>query len=331
MGFVDLAIKDFNEGDFDLLETAFNDNLDSFLNYVDKKNKFDLINLLPSDSPFENELHRWVLNNKPELFEVISDGTLDDVKKIDGKWYFITNDITVLSELFCSSGRNYDYEKIVYNVLSDDDNSDYFSYEDVDIYSNVIDDLTSENLDYLVNRISKDLEGIEIEPTTDLLNEIAEEQNSKTVDVTLDVMKRIINDEKSTKAVLSNLYELENDLRGLYSSSSQYAYESELYNTIWNELSEYFDGKGEYFAEESPYNKEITKFVYKIQLRNFKEIIMDYLNDNANHYNSGGIANIGSIIGIIKEGYDCITFNISDYPDWTLIKKNINSNFKDYI
>jgi len=43
MAFIDLAIKDFNMGDYDLIETAFNGDVYAFFNYADKKGKFEEI------------------------------------------------------------------------------------------------------------------------------------------------------------------------------------------------------------------------------------------------------------------------------------------------
>ena len=39
MALIDLAIKDFNEGDYDLIETAFNGDIFSFFNYANKRGK----------------------------------------------------------------------------------------------------------------------------------------------------------------------------------------------------------------------------------------------------------------------------------------------------
>ena len=43
MAFIDLVIQDFNEGDYDLLETAFNGDANAFFNYANKKGKIEEI------------------------------------------------------------------------------------------------------------------------------------------------------------------------------------------------------------------------------------------------------------------------------------------------
>ena len=42
MAFIDLVIQDFNEGDYDLLETSFNGDANAFFNYANKKGKIEL-------------------------------------------------------------------------------------------------------------------------------------------------------------------------------------------------------------------------------------------------------------------------------------------------
>lgn len=41
MAFIDVAIREFNERDYDILETAFNDDVFSFLDYVNKKGRIE--------------------------------------------------------------------------------------------------------------------------------------------------------------------------------------------------------------------------------------------------------------------------------------------------
>ena len=102
MAFIDLVIQDFNAGDYDLLETAFNGDANAFFNYANKKGKFEEI--IADDynhNDYENDYSLWVSNNKPEIFRKLIEDKLSDVKYIDGKWYFITSDREDLSKLYC--------------------------------------------------------------------------------------------------------------------------------------------------------------------------------------------------------------------------------------
>ena len=90
MAFIDLVIQDFNEGDYDLLETAFNGDVNAFFNYANKKGKFeDIIADDYNHNDYENDYSLWVSNNKPEIFRKLIEDKSSDVTYIDGKWYFI--------------------------------------------------------------------------------------------------------------------------------------------------------------------------------------------------------------------------------------------------
>lgn len=327
MAFIDLVIKDFNEGDYDLLETAFNGDANAFFNYANKKGKFEEI--IADDynhNDYENDYSLWVSNNKPEIFRKIIEDKLSDVTYIDGKWYFITSDRGDLSKLYCDDrdiGRN-----TIESILSGEyDSSDY--WDSIDVYDYVIDDLNNQNKQTLIERLLDELKDEEITPSTDLLKEIASSQgHDEYVSLDTETLSRIINDKESIKEILPD--DLDSELVSLYWSAYNAAYEDELYESIWGELDSIFEGNGEWTQTPSPYDK--NKFTQKFQIPfiDLESIVKDYLEDNL-RYKDRTLEYWGNIINIIDDTHECLRVRVPEYAGWTKTKQNINSLYNDYI
>ena len=328
MAFIDLVIQDFNEGDYDLLETAFNGDANAFFNYANKKGKFEEI--IADDynhNDYENDYSLWVSNNKPEIFRKLIEDKLSDVTYIDGKWYFITSDRGDLSKLYCDDrdiGRN-----TIESILSGEyDSSDYWD-SGIDDYDNVIDDLNDQNKQTLIERLLEELKDEEILPSTDLLKEIASSQgHDEYVSLDTETLSRIINDKESIKEILPD--DLESELVSLYWSAYNVAYEDELYESIWSELDTIFEGNGEWTQTPSPYDK--NKFTQKFQIPfiDLESIVKDYLEDNL-RYKDRTLEYWGNIINIIDDTHECLRVRVPEYAGWTETKQNINSLYNDYI
>ena len=328
MAFIDLVIQDFNEGDYDLLETAFNGDANAFFNYANKKGKIEEI--IADDynhNDYENDYSLWVSNNKPEIFRKIIEDKLSDVTYIDGKWYFITSDRGDLSKLYCDDrdiGRN-----TIESILSGEyDSSDYWD-SGIDVYDNVIDDLNDQNKQTLIERLLEELKDEEILPSTDLLKEIASSQgHDEYVSLDTETLSRIINDKESIKEILPD--DLESELVSLYWIAYNVAYEDELYESIWGELDSIFEGNGEWTQTPSPYDK--NKFTQKFQIPfiDLESIVKDYLEDNL-RYKDRTLEYWGNIINIIDDTHECLRVRVPEYAGWTETKQNINSLYNDYI
>ena len=328
MAFIDLVIQDFNEGDYDLLETAFNGDANAFFNYVNKKGKIEEI--IADDynhNDYENDYSLWVSNNKPEIFRKIIEDKLSDVTYIDGKWYFITSDRGDLSKLYCDDrdiGRN-----TIESILSGEYDSSAYWDSGIDVYDNVIDDLNDQNKQTLIERLLEELKDEEILPSTDLLKEIASSQgHDEYVSLDTETLSRIINDKKSIKEILPD--DLDSELVSLYWSAYNAAYEDELYESIWGELDSIFEGNGEWTQTPSPYDK--NKFTQKFQIPfiDLESIVKDYLEDNL-RYKDRTLEYWGNIINIIDDTHECLRVRVPEYADWTETKQNINSLYNDYI
>jgi len=322
MAFIDLVIQDFNEGDYDLLETAFNGDVNAFFNYANKKGKFeDIIADDYNHNDYENDYSLWVSNNKPEIFRKLIEDKLSDVTYIDGKWYFITSDRGDLSKLYCDDrdiGRN-----TIESILSGEyDSSDYWD-SGIDVYDNVIDDLNEQNKQTLIERLLEELKDEEILPSTDLLKEIASSQgHDEYVSLDTETLSRIINDKESIKEILPD--DLDSELVSLYWSAYNAAYEDELYESIWGELDTIFEGNGEWTQTPSPYDK--NKFTQKFQIPfiDLESIVKDYLEDNL-RYKDRTLEYWGNIINIIDDTHECLRVRVPEYAGWTETKQNNNS------
>lgn len=328
MAFIDLVIQDFNAGDYDLLETAFNGDVNAFFNYANKKGKIEEI--IADDynhNDYENDYSLWVSNNKPEIFRKIIEDKLSDVTYIDGKWYFITSDRGDLSKLYCDDrdiGRN-----TIESILSGEYDSYNYWDSGIDVYDNVIDDLNDQNKQTLIERLLEELKDEEILPSTDLLKEIASSQgHDEYVSLDTETLSRIINDKESIKEILPD--DLESELVSLYWSAYNVAYEDELYESIWSELDTIFEGNGEWTQTPSPYDK--NKFTQKFQIPfiDLESIVKDYLEDNLG-YKDRTLEYWGNIINIIDDTHECLRVRVPEYAGWTETKQNINSLYNDYI
>ena len=181
--------------------------------------------------------------------------------------------------------------------------------------------------------IVTELKGKKIFPETTELELIASEQgHPEYVEVNSENVMRIIKDEDSMKELLGDqLSELRGSLYSIHSSAYNSAYEEEVYNDVWNELSTYFEGTGQWVSQPHPYKKNTEIQYFRVPIINFESDVNDYLNNNKGYGNSGTLEYHGSYIDIMSEDRDCLSLRVSDYPDSRKVDKYINEFFKDYI
>lgn len=329
MALIDVAIREFNDKDYDVLETAFNDDIFSFLNYVNKKGRIEELAWEDADD-YINKICLWMLKNRPDLFDKYALNEIGDVTYENGKWYYVNSDKGELSKLFCRD-RDYSQESIE-TILNGEYENNWYYESDLDLHSNVIDDLNEKNIDLLIDKLMNELSGVKIEYSdSELLETIATEQgHSDYVTVDKEILKRILNDSKATEEVLEQAPDTEGDLRNLYGIAHSTAWESELYDEIWGELETYFEGHGEYSTIPSTFDKNKSIQVWKIPLVDFYGILETYLQENIN-YADRGITYYGNILDMIDEENECLRIRVPDYPSWSKIKENLNEYFGDYI
>ena len=326
-------IEMFNEGDTDFIKYV--NNIETFFKIVNKRG---LIDELDPDGKlaehYQNELLLFYYENNKEKFWEYITKYLGDVELVNGEAYLVVNSQGELSELFCSGNRNDLSRDTVESLLSGE--YDSFSYgwdsHDLtdDVYRDVIEELTKENILELKDYVLKTLEGQQVDVRSELLNSIAKEQGNEYVIVDQSNIDQIVDSKETMTELMDNeLSDLRGELYSIYGSAYNNAYEEELYEDVWNELSTYF-GKGEWVSRPHVYKKDTEVQKYRAPINNFESNILDFLNQNKG-YSSGTIEYWGSYLGILKDGWDCLSVYPSDYPDSRKVDKNINMYFSDYI
>jgi len=324
-------IEMFNEGDTDFIKYV--NDIQTFLKIVNKRG---LINELDPEGQlaehYQNDLLLFYHEHDKEKFWKYVLMYLGDVEIVDGIPYIILDNRGELAKLFCD-GRNDISRDTIEELLDGEyDNYGWGSYDLTDnVYRDVVEELTKENLTQLKDYIIKTLEGQQIEPYTELLESMSQQQgHPEYVVIDQSNIDQVVDDEETMKELMSyELDELKGELYSIYGSAYNSAYEEELYEDIINELETYF-GKGEWVSRPHTYKKDTEVQRYKAPIHNFESNIVDFLDSN-NGYTSGTLEYWGSYVDILKDGWDCLSFRVPDYPDSRKVDKNINMYFNDYI
>lgn len=324
----------FNNNDLDV-KKYFNDYATWFsilkrrglMGEVDPKNGVD-------SEQWQNEYFLWLYDNDKENYYKWIQGLLNDIVVENGQVYLEVSNRGELARLFCD-GHRYDLSRSTIEQILGNDQDVFEPYWDTteNVYRDVIEELTPDNDKRLQEYIVENLKGKQISPETSELEDIATEQgHPEYVEVTMENVKRIIDDEETMNQLLSDeLSDLKSELYSIHSNSFNSAYEEEVYEEIWSELSEYFVGQGEWITRAHPYKKNTQIDYFKIPINDFEGYVNDYLNNNKNYGNSGTLEYHGSFIGIMSEDRDCLSAQAPDYPDPHKVDRNINLFFKDYI
>jgi hypothetical protein len=123
---------------------------------------------------------------------------------------------------------------------------------------------------------------------------------------------------------------MRSELYSIHSNAYNSAYQEEVYEDIWKELTEFFDGTGEWISVPNPYKKDTTLQKFKIKVSDPIGFLGDYLYENKKYGNSGTIEYHGSYIELLKETIDCLSAKVPEYPDFRKVDKNINLYFGDH-
>ena len=329
-------INMFNEGDDDFLN--YMDGFGTFLKMVERRGlinelDFDLI----YDSEYENEFLIFLYNHKDyrdEFWNVVSNH-LSDLKIENGVPTIVINEPGEFANLFCNNREiSTDTIQALLNGEYDSHSYGWSSYDLTDdVYSDVIEELTKENLLYLKEYIIKSLEGKQIEPYTELLEDYAQQQgHPEYVIIDQSNIDQVVDNSETMNELMDNeLDELKGELYNIYGSAYNNAYEEELYEDVWNELETYFE-KGQWISKPHPYKENTSVETYTAKAKGIDSIILDFLKQNKGQYGAyGSLEYYGSLIGIIQETSDCLSFYPSDYPDSRVVDKYINMYFGDYI
>jgi hypothetical protein len=329
------ALEDFNNGEFDKWLQVFG-SYDIWFRLLKKRGLLDEID--PHNTSdhevWQNEYLLWLYESDKESYYKWVVRFLEDIIFENGKPYLEISERGDLSKLFCD-GNRYDFSRDTIESILTGDGDVFERYWDTtdNVYRDVIEELTPENNKTLSDHIVTELKGKKIFPETTELELIASEQgHPEYFEINSENVMRIIKDEDSMKELLGDqLSELRGTLYSIHSSAYNSAYEEEVYNDVWDELSNYFEGTGEWVSQPHPYKKNTEIQYFRVPIRNFESDVNNYLYNNKGYGNSGTLEYHGSYIGIMSEDRDCLSLRVSDYPDSRKVDKYINEFFKDYI
>ena len=329
------ALEDFNNGEFDKWLQIFG-SYDVWFRLLKKRGLLDEID--PHNTSdhevWQNEYLLWLYESDKESYYKWVVRFLEDIIFENGKPYLEISERGDLSKLFCD-GNRYDFSRDTIESILTGDGDVFERYWDTtdNVYRDVIEELTPENNKTLSEHIVTELKGKKIFPETTELELIASEQgHPEYFEINSENVMRIIKDEDSMKELLGDqLSELRGTLYSIHSSAYNSAYEEEVYNDVWDELSNYFEGTGEWVSQPHPYKKNTEIQYFRVPIRNFESDVNNYLYNNKGYGNSGTLEYHGSYIGIMSEDRDCLSLRVSDYPDSRKVDKYINEFFKDYI
>jgi hypothetical protein len=297
-------IDSFNNGEFEDYLKHFGD-YETFFKFLDKRRL--LGDLDPTDDgsgDWANSLMLYFAKSYPEKYREYLLKMLNDIEFVDGVPYIIC-DKEDLAILFCTRGRNDLDRKTIESVLRGD--GDFFDlYWDTtnNVYEDVIEELTPENLKSLAEYIVGELNGEKLSPDTEELEIIAVSQDHPGyVVVTNDNIMRILKDEETMTELLEDrLSDLRNTLYSIHSNAYNSAYESMIYKNINGELETFFDmDKSNWSQIPHPFKKDTFIEKWKAPINNFDSNIIEYLENNKNYGSSSTLEYHGSYLGVLND------------------------------
>ena len=336
-------IDEFNNGEMEDLLKIFG-SMEQILTFFQKQNILNDIDPFDDDlSDYQLEILNYllnVLNDKETLRVCIS--KLDDIVIKDDGYYLYVKDREDLAELFYSGGRDTSARDVAKAVLGEDDMWDRWGNTTDDIYRDVVEELNPENIELLKKHMLSVLTNWKIEiddETPDLFNNYSEDG---IFYLTTENVGDVIGDEESFMYLINNDYldDLESDLANIHSNAYNSAYETEVYNSVSNELETFFDMKSaKWESIPSNYNPEklIEHYVLKFNPGEVFNSISKYVADTGNWgYYANNLDYVSTWLNMMNTFMDngdesWLDFRIPEYPDYSLVDKYINEFFPDYV
>lgn len=332
------VLDDFHGGEFDRWLNYFGD-YRTFFKFLDKRGLL-IDEIDPRDDQgdnWSNNLMLYLHEFHPEKYKEYLKIMLGDVDYTNSQPYIICEKGD-LSALFCRNRREGLSQDSVEKILSGEGDEWFDRYWDTtqDVYRDVIEELTPENLKSLAEHIVTELQGQKIFPETEELEVIAVAQGHPGyVEVDSSNVMRILKDSETMKYLLGDqLSELRGTLSNIHSNAYNSAYESMIYNSIESELGTYFDMDNSKWSNiPHPYKKDAYIERWTAPIRAFDDTVLQYLEDNKNFGNTGTLEYHGSYLNLLKAHVDdtgeCLDASVNDYPDFREVDRNINDYFKD--
>lgn len=332
------------------INTIFNGNRETFISFLEKRgllNDENIYDYLIEEMPM-TYLSNKFKNNPDKTTKYIVDNYFGDISSENGRYTLRLNNREDLSIFFKDDGGSRDMSSREYvSLIFQEDWWDPFYDTLEDVYTDVIENLTPENLKLLAERMIDEPASSEIQPDTELLENIAEEQgHPEYVELSIDLLlNTIFEDKETTKYLLEYEFnDINSELYSLYNSAYNTAYVDEKWETATNELKSLLGAEniGEYKSrtvknykgEEvniSDYFIDVTNFLPDVIEATFNDKYM--VDDYRNQFEYYG--NFESFVGEmidedVIEGGD-MSIPYYDYPDYTRVERYMNEMFRDYI
>ena len=335
-------IDEFNNGEIEDLLGIFG-SMEQILTFFHKQK------ILPSIDPFDDELSDYQLEILDFIFNRFNDkemmrytiSQLSDVEIKEDGYYLKLRDKSDLSDLFRSYGSRDIGPKEIVKAIFDEDMWESFSDTTDNIYQDVIEVLTPQNIGFLKTYLLQALSNVAVnveDDSPDLFRDNAD--NNGSFQLTPDNVDDIIGDEESLMYLIDNDYlpDFLGDLYNVHRNAYNTAYEMEMYDLVMNELSTFFDVKESKWVSEPNNVGKLTEYYYiKFNPNEVVNSIKKYVGDRniwGNYQHN--IDYIGSWLGLMESSMDngvenWLDFRVSDYVDFNLVNKYINEIFPDYI
>jgi len=333
---------------YNFINLYLNGDSDEFFKLIDKVGIIDddkIYESLIESMPMSYLSHKYNSNPKQTVNYIINE-YFGDIKEINGRYILELGEREDLSLFFKKDGgRDISSKELAEKILGEDWWEPFYDSLQ-DVYDEVIEVLTPENLKLLAEKINDELSGSKVEPETSLLEDIAEDQGHPDyVELSVDLLlNTIFEDKESTKYILNReAVDTSSELYSLYHNAYNTAYVDEKWEQVSNELKSLLsiDNMGEWQTKtvKGYDGKEKKINTYFIDVTNIvdesiKETLDSrYVDDYRNEFEYYGSFEsfIEYIINedIIEGG--SISIGYYDYPDHDRVEKYVNDLFPDYI
>jgi hypothetical protein len=224
---------------------------------------------------------------------------------------------------------------LVKNVFNDDHWEPYWESTG-DIYRDVVEELNNKNLKKLYERILKEVEGETISTDTEYLEDL-DDSGSDEIVITKENFGGMFEDEQTLKYILKEYAsDVRQELYSLHSNCYNSAYENEIYEDIWDELSTFFEGRSQWESRPYKYDTTKTQHYVTVKIRDIAGDIKQFLSEmKGSNYSNDSLEYYGSYMGMLKNGmnndvWEYLDFRIPDYPDSSKVDECINEDFENY-
>ena len=327
-------------GEIDLGQVSYRDWDDEIIEYLDEQGV--LSNLSYDDAPEQLKnilLLRKLDEDYEDTITFILDNLLTDVEIRNGGFYLYLRGREELANFYCGSNRRSNGVRYVAEQVFSEDGLDYDLYDSNTKPYETVTELDETNLTKLKDIIYKEVGNVELlldDYNSDFFESLSEEQGTPGYfRIRPEDLNDLLKDTDATNELFSNdLDEIGQELRSLYHNAENNAYESEIYESIYGGLDEFFEGK----IDEVPIESNgKTRYFHYIKIRDFVKEIRNFLENNkGSTYGDSFLEYYGTysdlLVGLINDGIlECIDVRIPDYPDYSMTQKNINDYFNDYI